>query len=64
MNNIKRVKVGMASCGLAAGAQVVFDHLKEELTPKNILVERTGCIGMCFREPLVEVEYDDGSSII
>ncbi len=64
MSSIKRVKVGMASCGLAAGAQVVFDHLKEELASKKITVEKTGCIGMCFREPLVEVEYNNGKSII
>ncbi len=64
MTNIKRVKIGMASCGLAAGAQVVFDNLKEDLADSNIVVERTGCIGMCFREPLVEIEYNDGHSII
>ena len=51
------VKVGLASCGIAAGAQEVFDYLAEEIRARNLPVrlERTGCLGMCFKEVLVEV---------
>ncbi|MCK4642710.1 NADH-quinone oxidoreductase subunit NuoF [bacterium] len=60
MNNIKRIKVGMASCGLAAGAQEIYDILSADLGDK---LEGTGCIGMCFREPLVEIEFTDGRNL-
>ncbi|MCK5223703.1 NADH-quinone oxidoreductase subunit NuoF [Candidatus Calescamantes bacterium] len=60
MNNIKRIKVGMASCGLAAGAQEIYDILSADLGDK---LEGTGCIGMCFREPLIEIEFTDGRNL-
>ncbi len=56
---IKRIKVGVGSCGLAAGAEPVFDYLKENI--KDITIEGVGCIGHCYAEPLVEVETDKGS---
>jgi len=49
------VRVGLASCGIAAGAMPVWERLKEILEPQGIEVMRTGCIGLCFAEPLVEV---------
>jgi len=49
------VRVGLASCGLAAGARTIYDELVKELHPHNIEVRSTGCIGMCHAEPLVEV---------
>ena len=59
MAQIKRIKVGMASCGLAAGAQAVFDELKK--LAGDIPVAGVGCIGHCYCEPIVEVETDSGS---
>jgi len=50
--------VGMATCGVAAGADVVCNALEEEIAKaglKNIEVVPTGCIGMCYVEPLVEI---------
>ncbi|MGM9999176.1 MAG: NADH-quinone oxidoreductase subunit NuoF [Candidatus Bruticola sp.] len=59
MNSEKtRVVVGMATCGISAGARPVLDALKSECVLKNIdnvQVCLTGCIGMCTYEPLVEV---------
>ena len=57
--------VGMASCGIAAGANKVYDKLKNIIDSENIDVElkQTGCIGMCYREPLVEIIDDNGSSL-
>ncbi len=55
-----RVVVGMATCGIAAGARPVLNALVEE-SAKGIYsctVTQTGCIGMCSLEPIVEV-YDE-----
>ncbi len=51
-----KVNVGMASCGIAAGAKATFEKaLKEYLTGQSVQVRRTGCIGFCEEEPLVEI---------
>ena len=53
----------MASCGIAAGAQQVYNKLREikKADQLNIELTKTGCIGMCYREPLVEITDDTGS---
>ncbi len=63
MDGKKFVSVGLASCGIAAGAQKVYDYLEEKIDDKNIELSGTGCIGMCYREPLVEVRDDKGRYI-
>ena len=53
-----RVVVGMATCGIAAGARPVMTALLEEVAKRqlgNVIVEQTGCIGVCRLEPIVEV---------
>ena len=53
-----RVVVGMATCGIAAGARPVLNALLEEVNKrdlKNVTVSQTGCIGICQYEPVVEV---------
>ncbi len=53
-----RIVVGMATCGISAGARPVLDTLVKEAELKNlsnIKVVQTGCIGMCVYEPIVEV---------
>lgn len=52
------VKVGLASCGIAAGAEDVFHKLQETLkqNPDAFALQRTACIGMCFEEPIVELQ--------
>ncbi len=54
-----RVVVGMATCGIAAGARPVLNTLVEEVAKHKLPVSilQTGCIGMCTLEPMVEV-YD------
>ena len=59
MAQIKRIKVGVASCGLAAGAGEVLEALKRNAG--EIPVVGVGCIGHCYTEPIVEVETDNGS---
>ncbi len=58
-----RVVVGMATCGIAAGARPVLARLVEELANKecSCVVTQTGCIGMCTLEPIVEVYDKTGS---
>ena len=53
-----RVVVGMATCGIAAGAKPVLTTLVDEIARRNlshVTVSQTGCIGMCQYEPIVEV---------
>ncbi|MCB5270972.1 MAG: NADH-quinone oxidoreductase subunit NuoF [Candidatus Cloacimonetes bacterium] len=50
------VKVGVASCGVAAGAMEVFELLEQNRkTGAGFRLMRTACIGMCFEEPIVEL---------
>ncbi|MDR1600529.1 MAG: (2Fe-2S) ferredoxin domain-containing protein [Oscillospiraceae bacterium] len=53
-----RVVVGMATCGIAAGARPVMLQFVEEINRrglKDVVVSQTGCIGMCRLEPMVEI---------
>ncbi len=59
----KRVVVGMATCGIAAGARPVLNAFVEQVNEKdlvaNVTVTQTGCVGLCQYEPIVEV-YETG----
>ena len=51
-----RIVVGEGSCGIAAGAGKVYDALSQLITPDDpFTLEITGCIGMCFLEPIVDI---------
>lgn len=53
-----RIVVGMATCGIAAGARPVLNAFVQEIDKRGItdvMVTQTGCIGMCRFEPIVEV---------
>ena len=53
-----RIVVGMATCGIAAGARPVLSAFLEEVNKRkleNVSVVQTGCIGLCRLEPIVEV---------
>lgn len=57
-----RIVVGMATCGISAGARPVLAALVEEVNKRNLentKVAQTGCIGVCRLEPIVEV-YEAG----
>lgn len=57
-----RIVVGMATCGISAGARPVLTALLEEVKKRNLTdveVTQTGCIGVCKLEPIVEV-YKEG----
>ncbi len=53
-----RIVVGMATCGIAAGARPVMNEFMQEIAKRglgNVTVSQTGCIGMCRLEPIVEI---------
>ncbi len=55
---LKRIVVGMATCGIAAGARPVLNAFVDEVARRKldgVRVSQTGCIGMCQYEPIVEV---------
>ena len=59
-----RIVVGLGTCGMAAGAQLVYDAMEAEIRKLNlsdISLEATGCVGICQFEPVVEVYQPGGS---
>ncbi len=61
-----RVVVGMATCGIAAGARPVMTALLDEVAKQNlenVTVTQTGCIGICRYEPIVEVTDNEGKKV-
>jgi len=62
---MKKVIVGMSTCGLSAGSQKTYDRFGELLAanPGAFELKSTGCIGMCYREPLVEIR-ENASRIV
>ncbi|MBQ9196608.1 MAG: (2Fe-2S) ferredoxin domain-containing protein [Clostridia bacterium] len=57
-NENVRVVVGMATCGIAAGARPVMMAFMDEINKRSlsqVTVSQTGCIGMCRLEPMVDV---------
>lgn len=64
-NKKMKIKVGLASCGIAAGGQEVYDEIDKFISENDVDVEleKTGCIGMCYSEPLVEIEDELGQTM-
>jgi NADH:ubiquinone oxidoreductase subunit F (NADH-binding)/Pyruvate/2-oxoacid:ferredoxin oxidoreductase delta subunit/(2Fe-2S) ferredoxin len=60
-----RVNIGMASCGIAAGAQASFEKAAAAFADDGgIDIQRTGCLGFCEQEPLVEIIADGKPRVI
>jgi len=59
-------KLGLGSCGIAAGADIVWTELKKVVNDNNLSVkiEKTACIGMCFEEPVLELSGDGKPKIM
>lgn len=60
---MKEIKVGLATCGIAAGGEAVFEEIKKEIKENNVevILKETGCMGMCYREVLVEINSGEGT---
>jgi NADP-reducing hydrogenase subunit HndB len=59
-----RIIVGMATCGITAGAKEVYDTLVHEVSIcglKNVEIVQVGCIGECALEPIVEIYNSHGT---
>ncbi|MDD5362253.1 MAG: NADH-quinone oxidoreductase subunit NuoF [Ignavibacteria bacterium] len=58
-----KIIVGLGSCGIAAGAGKVYEELQriKEADSLDFELKKTSCIGMCFKEPLVEIVDESGS---
>jgi len=61
-----KINVGLGTCGIATGARAVFDSIADEIERQGIdaVVGKTGCLGFCQREPLVDVWQPGKSRII
>jgi NADH-quinone oxidoreductase subunit F len=59
---MKTVAIGLGTCGISAGGERVYRAFQDELKerPDAFLLKETGCIGMCYREVLVEVSNGNG----
>jgi NADP-reducing hydrogenase subunit HndB len=61
------VIVGMGTCGIAAGARAAFDAFVDELSKgglTHVVVKQTGCMGLCYSEPTVEVRMPGMPAIV
>ena len=60
------IKVGMSSCGIAAGAEDIFNFFVEEVKKRNLKIEvkKCGCAGSCYAEPLVEVSVEGLPAVV
>jgi NADP-reducing hydrogenase subunit HndB len=60
-----RIIIGMGTCGIAAGARDTMQAVLRELQAKNIEahVETVGCVGMCAKEPLIDIEQAGKSRV-
>ena len=60
------ITVGMGTCGIAAGARETLQAIQEELAKRQIdaVVVTAGCIGVCVREPLVDIQQAGKSRIV
>ena len=60
-----KIIVGMGTCGIAAGARETLNTFVEEIAAKSInaQVTQTGCVGLCDREPIVEIKGPLGRTV-
>jgi NADP-reducing hydrogenase subunit HndB len=61
-----RVKVAMATCGIASGARETMDFLRDALEKRgvNATVSPVGCMGYCYAEPTIEVELPGEEAVV
>ncbi len=57
------IKVGLSTCGIAAGGTKTYEALKAAIKENklDVVLQKTGCIGMCYQEPIVDVITPDGN---
>lgn len=57
------IKVGLSTCGIAAGGNKTYEAITAAIKENNVdlILKKTGCIGMCYLEPIVDVIAPDGT---
>jgi (2Fe-2S) ferredoxin len=65
-NTSTRIAIGMGTCGIAAGAGETMEAIRAEMVRRQLDVEvaSVGCIGMCAKEPLVDIQQAGGSHVL
>ncbi len=63
MKNQIEISVGLASCGIASGADDVYDFLSN-IKDNTIKLSKVGCLGMCYNEPIVEIKNKNNQTLI
>jgi len=60
---VTTITVGLGSCGIAAGAHKTYEKIRalKESDNLDFILKKTSCVGMCYREPLVEITDDTGT---
>ena len=62
---IKTVMVGLATCGISAGGEKVYEAFQKELQDgADFVLRETGCVGMCYREVLVSISNGNQESYL
>ena len=63
-----QIIVGMGTCGIAAGAKLTFDAIVEQINAaglgEQVVIRQTGCMGLCYVEPTVEVALPGRPTVI
>jgi (2Fe-2S) ferredoxin len=62
-----KVVIGMGTCGIAAGARETMLALIDELKKRqqtNVTISETGCVGLCVKEPIVEIQVPGGEKVV
>ncbi len=64
--DVVRIKVALATCGIASGAKEIMADLQQKLKQNNIdaIVTQTGCMGYCFAEPTIEVSIPNKPPVV
>ena len=67
IENLVQVRVSMATCGIASGAREIMNYIVDECTSQgidNVAVTQTGCMGLCYAEPTIEVTLPGQDGVI
>lgn len=61
-----RIRVAMATCGIASGAAVTMDFMRDALEKRgvNAIISPVGCMGYCYAEPTIEVLLPGGEPVV
>jgi len=61
------VIISLGTCGIAAGGDKIYEYFKSEITKRNlsnVVLKKTGCLGLCSQEPNVEIKYPETNPIL